>query len=866
VLSFAGSTASIEGSCPHKVARYVTSPIDVMRGKPSTAAVRAASAAVLRDLRRGDLARAVYGFRAVPHSGRTPALHEAMILACAHVPDAPAATAVLRSMPEPTLAAYAHVATAHCREHNHAAAVALLEELPAAGLPVDQRVLDGVARHVRNVRLPPRVSPQHTSSFFSSNKRPRQPPSERQLLLARLERLANAHADRDGLRSISLDTTGFFDDDSRNFAEWMASKNLGRQQSLNKIAASASAAAPEAGSARVLAANSISSMCAAGTFPSLNNVVLDEVVVNEGVARTVSSITAALRAASGNITSVDKAWRLVTEETAPCSDIGLLSTGVGAYLACGWRGNSRALDALTWWLDSHALDQAKVAATLNQSPTKLALLLTAATSALAASASSTPHRALETYETFISLPVPAFLSSLPLSGALFKILRHARLPLHLTVARIDDLREQHIQLDEQSFSLALAAILQSSAPAAEKWAYAKLWLGKMRAAGMPLTVHTYNAFAAQLRVLHNPEMASSLLGDMALDGVAPSASTYGLVFDSCVIPGPYTAHARRSALNTNVLLRMLRAIEDSMAVAAIPHSLASRLSLARAYAHLGETSIAFQQFEMYESMLSSTAGESGYAKSGLCGEDDDPSAKNGDQQRWGNAVSPFRTQRVYNQMLFNLAHCRCLTPAGPAAAFRMYDRMREANVLPNAATLEALLAACVRVGNTHRALEYASEFADLQAQTGEPFVLRCTGIECLLTTLSNSATPQAWAACEPLLEPSFAEQRRVQVSHRNPLNAQQVRPIVSTSVVELAVLAFARNRNKSAADRIIALTGFCPEEWEMALNGHGDFRRFRSARSARRDHKQREGDYVNGVACDSFVSALKDDHTFVVLT
>jgi hypothetical protein len=103
-----------------------------MRSNSSVSAARA-SIAVVSDLRRGDFARAVHGFRAVPQHSRSPALYEALIVACAHVPDAEAGAAVMRAMPEPTLAAYAHVATAHCRELNHAAAVTLLEELPFSG-------------------------------------------------------------------------------------------------------------------------------------------------------------------------------------------------------------------------------------------------------------------------------------------------------------------------------------------------------------------------------------------------------------------------------------------------------------------------------------------------------------------------------------------------------------------------------------------------------------------------------------------------------------------------------------------------------------------------------------------------------------
>jgi hypothetical protein len=714
-----------------------------------------------------------------------------------------------------------------------------------------------VARHVRNARFP--ATPQ-VAAPLSSIKRPWRPPSERQVLLARLNRLAKEHADLSpGLRYISLDTSGFFDDDGADSADWIATRNLAHQQSIS-LATSARSQPPR---------DTADQWSALVTRPRLARHAIRDNDTLQTCGTRVSSLTVALRSASGSISRVDCAWRSVVNDLSASSDPALLSAGVSAYLACGWRGNSHALDALAWWLDTHAHDRAEIAASLTHSPTRVALLLTSATSALAASASSSPHRALETYDALMSLPVRAFLTSIPLSGALFKILRHARLPLHFTVARIDEVREQHVQLDEQSFSLALAAILKSSAPAIEKWAFAQLWLGKMRAAGMPLTVHTYNAFAAQLRFVNDPEMATSLLRDMAEAGVAPSALTYSLMFDSCVIPGPYTAQSRRRALSTNVLLRMLRVIENSMSLAAIPHSTASRLSLARAYAHLGETSIALKCFDEYEVMLSTTAEEvhtNALQDNEVTNDDDAARACHERFAPHRNLSSPFHAQKVYNQMIYSFAHCRCLTPAEPAAAFRMYDRMRDVNIRPNALTLEALLSACVRVGDTDRAIGYATEFAAMQTQTSEPFLLRPAGVDCLFTALSNAGTQDSWDACEPLLDRSIAELKVTALAQRH-FHARDPRPFLSTKSIELAVLAFARRNNRGVAGRIISLTGICPADWEMALNGQCDFRRFRAARAARQRRQQGLEQVCERNEPDEFVNAvLNDDHHSVALT
>lgn len=779
---------------------------------------------VVRNLRRGDFPGGVCAFKLVSPAEQAacPALHEALVLACAHVPDAHAASAVLSAAPSPTLAAFSHCATAYIREQNPDAAVSVLEQMASTDLPLDPRIIDSVERVVRrSASFKAGVDPivysagkatAEKNSRQRPPRRPRAPSSETSSLLLRLERLSALGTDEPGLATVSLDPTGFFDEDGGDVLEWISSRNNDHEISLSL---SKTILAPERDTpSEAHSQNERSSRSAVPAYSINPDDPLGLRVHASERARTGSlrkrsgtgissrlSPDAALRNASGSLSRLDSLWNKVAKSPELYAEPTNLAAAVSAYLKCGWKGSIRAVDVVHKWLGAHASEPSSVfLESLSASPTRRAMLLTAATSALSASASSAPRRALAVADTLAHLSIPEFRSSLPLSGAIFKVLRHSRLSLPDTLDRLDRVREHFVQLDEQSFSLGLSAILECSASPAERWSSAKKWLGRMRLAGVPLTHHTYSALASQLRFLNNPEITTSLLRDMASAGVKPTPRIYGTIFDSCIASGHYTASSRRRALPSSSMLSMLRAVEGHMALSGVCHSSSSRFALSCALAHLGEVEEAMREF---------TRGTFSAI-----------------DEKW----SPSRLCREYNRMIFNFAHCRCATPDGPAAAFLIYDLMREAVVVPTAKTLEYLLAACVRLGDHYRAINYVKELAERDNVGESPLLLERSGIESLLAVLEKCANLDAWHSCRTVLCASLSASSR---------KLEPGKLCVAPSAVELAVIAFARRGHRDVCEEIISLAGVGDLEescWKLMLDGKGDFERVRRRRQRRLRH------------------------------
>lgn len=761
---------------------------------------------VVRHLRCGNFLPATAAFLKVPRDVQSsfPALHEALVLACAHVPDAHAAAAVLRDMPHPTLAAYAHVATAYCRERNPAAAVDLLEALPQSGLPLDPRVVESVARYARK---------EHARASAKSDggrgvnplKRPRNYRAQSPLL-RRLGELKAVHgSNAPGLSAISLSAADFFEDGGGDVDAWITSRNLEHELSMKltpnlrgKADARPSGPTPDSKSPPEILTSS-----GAGPKRAMEIVGAESLIGGSGIT--------AFHSSKGSISRTDELWNATRQDSIAFADTTILAAAVSSYLACGWRGNSRALDAVSSWLDEHSVEKRAsdadrpVAPSLLSSPTQRAMLLTAATSAIAASALAAPHRALEVCDALSALSVPAFDRSLPFCGAIFKVIRQCRLPLPETIDRIRERRVHLAQLDEQGFSLALAAILESSAPAPEKWAAAKKWVDDMRLAGINLTLHTYNAFVAQLRFMNDPELATSLLRDIAHSGLTPSAYTYSLIFGSCVVPGPYTHTSRQSALPSSTLLRVLQVVEEHMAEASVPHTRVSQLTLAKAYAHLGCEEKAVHHFDLgiQNEHAHASVRSAGPFENHLC-------------------THSSLDLRNFNQMIYSFAHSRCKSPDGPRAAFRLYERMRKRGIQPDLGTVQSLLAACVRIGDHKQAIRYVLEFVAAQDETQTQRSLGRSGLEALLAVLAKSASRSAWMKCEPLLTFSFSEYKRRQ---KTPVD-------VSQRAVEFAVLAYARRGHRDICEKLCAMSGYPLEDssWEVLLSGEGDFHRARSTR------------------------------------
>lgn len=767
---------------------------------------------VVQHLQRGDFPRAIAAFcRVSDEDARScPALHEALVLACAQVPDAHAASTVLAAAPSPTLASFSHCATAHIRERNIGAAVDVLERLQDSGLPLHPRIFEFVERaakrragaaHASWTRRKPRLAAPTVDPEVDAGKS--------LSLLRRLGRISRLKNGDPGLGAISLSGTDLLDSNGGGVTNWIMSRNAAHSQSL-LIAGEgrSSCGAVPLGSLEIASA-SVTESC---TSHSSSTIRRDNVSSSADPSSAHSSIPpeAAFRSARGKLSRIDSIWASVCTSPVDYQDSNYLAMAVSAYLSCGWRGSLRSLDAISLWLDVHARDpNSDVLASLSASPTRRAMLLTAVTSTLAASASTSAKRALAVYDAFSKLAVPTFYTSLPLSGAVYKVLRHSRLSLSETMSRIDRVRGQLVQLDERSFSMALSAILECAAPASEKWAVANTWVQKMREAGIPLTHHTYNAFALQLRYMNDPEMTSFLLRDMARSGVRPTAYTYGLMFESCIASGTYNANSRRHVLPTSSMLAMLEAIEGHMIILGVDHDPFSRFALARACAHLGQMKKAKELFNIALSSANSA---------------------NASQEK------PSQARREFNQMISTAAHCRCVAPEGPASAFDFFEEMQELSITPTASTLESLLAACVRLGDHTRGLKYVSLFDELRKDSGMSFLLRRGGVESLLAILAKAGNAAAWIDCELCLQQSF-----------EALEKQNFPPAVSRCAVQLAVLAFARRGERGICEKLIAMSGVGDLEesgWELALDGTGDFERVREVRR----RKQRVQQHVHNVA------------------
>lgn len=688
-----------------------------------TGAVSVSEADIVRDFRQGNFERGVRRFCKRPRAQRSNALHETVVLACAQVPDAAAAEAVLHAMPKPTMSAVANVVNAQCREQNVHAAIDTLERLPDWGLPMEHRIVAGVERAAR---------------------------------------IRAGAATRSGEENDALQRLGILTD---RFAVVRS-----RSRSRSTAPSAAELFAEDGGDCDAWLDG-----CRGASHPKRGGVSAPAPYFRRSLEYESS-----LRAASGDVGEVERLWAHACNDAQLSTEIGIMVAAVSAFISSGWTGSTLALDALMSWVTTKLLDQStgRGRSVYVDSPTYMALLVTSTTKALAAAARSSPQLALSAFDALWSMQLPGFSSSLPLSGAYFKVLQHAELPLDETRARIDALRERHIQLDEQSFSMALGAILRCDAFVADKLVAGKAWLDVMRSAGMPLTVHTYNLFAGQLRYCNDPDMVTALLRDMSNTGVTPTAVTYGLIFGACVIPGDYASQRRKNSLPVPVWIRVLQAMEEHMVAGNVAHTANSRLSLARAYAHLGCVDEAEKHFGAYESTVRST----------------------------DHSGNPRYLQSAYNQMIFNFAHCRDHRQEAPHAAFAVYEHMKAAAIRPSNGTLEALLVSSTRLGDAGAAVAIAADMSRKHSHVR----LHGKSIEYMLLALAQVCTVEAWESCVELL-------RR---SSEGLSDARAQRSIQSL------VLAYARQQQRGVCDDIIALTGGNIPDLDMVLAGR-EFSRFR---------------------------------------
>lgn len=495
-----------------------------------------------------------------------------------------------------------------------------------------------------------------------------------------------------------------------------------------------------------------------------------------------------LRDARGGPASVEAIWRDICKDESLQAEVGVVSAAVDAFLKCGEEGISRAVNTLMSWVRAHLFDSetGMGAQRYTSNPTAMALLLTGATKALAAAAPSHTELALSAYDVLSSMRLPAFDNSLPFTGTYFKILQHAYLPLDSTCARIDRAWCNHVQLDEQAFSMALGAILRCDAQVADKLQEGRRWVSTMRSAGIPLTVHTYNLLAGQVRYCNDPKLVTSLLADMRAARVKPTAVTYGLIFSSCVIQGDYGSPARRNALPVTLWSGVIEAMQEHMNSAGVAHTPYSLFSLARSYAHLGLVSRAVEYFDSFISLL------------------DDVTTHKRDSRKQ-------RLQESYSQMIFNLAHCRECSTHGPNTAVDMFRRMIKSGVTPSGDILDSLLVASVRTGAADEAIDLVQEF--VQQEYGLQIGL--SGMKHLLKAHTVLKKASLWEITLPVITG----------------NAELLKVPDLKSSIKALIVRFARGGHPDICNTIVELTDVHVPDLDLVFKGM-DFSRFRGERQS----------------------------------
>lgn len=674
---------------------------------------------IVRDFRQGNFERAIKRFCKRPPHHRSNALYETLVLACAQVPDAVAAQAVLHAMPTPTAPAVHQVITALCREHNVPAALDVLAKLPDWRIQLDERMIAVVTRAAARNSM-----------------------SNRGEEIKRLEELTAQQTIRKSTFR-PLSAADLFVENGGDCDQWLDDLNAG--------------------------------CCMARDMPQTTRNL-----------KKIISAEVALRAAKGDTTRVANLWKNMQRDEALGGEVGVMAAAVSAMVAASDTGGIAALNLLMTWVSSYLYDDksGEGRSCYTENPSAMALLITSVTTTLAATAKHAPRLALSAFDALWEMNLPKFRRSLPLAGAYFKVLQHAQMSLKETRSRIDTVREHHIQLDEQGFSMALGAILRCDERVVDKLAAGRAWTDVMKSAGIPLTVRTYNLFAGQLRYCNDPEMVSSLLSDMTSNGVVPTAVTYGLAFSACVVPGEYSSPSRKNTLPVSVWERVLAAMKEHMHVCGVSHTPNSRLSLARAYAHLGLTTKAVSEFEAFRRQV--------------------------DRAESHTIVTKNELEYAYSQMIFNLAHCRECSSNGPSVALYFCELMKDAGFPISDLVLNSIIVACTRMGRGKDAVDFVATSVDQNVS----LTLDISGLKHLLMAHAEVCEPKDWFRTRSLVLRALNE-------FASPDTSQLVKKLV---------ISFARNQHRDVCDDLMSVAQLEISDLDYVLRGR-EFLRFRSTGS-----------------------------------
>lgn len=706
-------------------------------------------------LQRGDVAGALQIY-AKAQRGTTwsQTTHDAIARACAEIPDARAAHAVLSACEHPSEALVTQVVSAQCREHGVDACNPLLATLAQRKIKPSTHMLRRIERMHRR------------RNQFSLSKDRRS---------TALTTLYNADTAQ-GPGAEEIQTHGRIYKQCDSEAHQHSAHGTDSGQDLGPATSSTNAAAPAS---------------------------------EAGDVRDVQCLTADLgtRETSEGASTEDS---LVATDARPRMDASVLLSTVEALLLEGRKGLDDAINLMQKWLDDASADLANASASLTQSRSTTARFVTLCSTLISEMAVDRSLDSVALYDSVSSLDIDMARSSIHLTGAYMKALRHAFLPTSQVLSRIRSTRTHMVQFDEQCFSLALSAILRSTGDHDIRWDAARQWRGVMRQAGIPWSEHSYRFLAAQIRYTGCPQSAASLLLSMDRSQTVPSATTYALLIESCILRPHQRYSIMNAGLSTNDVVKILAAIEEHMVRSNVKHTGWSELALASAYAHVGVVQKAVALYRKAE-------------ESARAAHDSDSASSNGRPNRRQRCHStPLGESRTLwaSRIIHHLAHARGEDNAAPLAALSLYERAKSSGYIPNGRTLESLLAACSRLGKRGQSIRLIEEIIDSAQNTSTELTLSTRGVEQIMIVLAAAPSGQAWDRTKGLLQRNI--ERLAALDERT----------VSDATVGILVTAFARAQESAVCEEIVAITGIDPPYWRMSLRGE-DFRRCRAGLGSR---------------------------------
>lgn len=437
--------------------------------------------------------------------------------------------------------------------------------------------------------------------------------------------------------------------------------------------------------------------------------------------------------------------------------VGLMTGLVGGFLDKGGkRGGILGKEYFVEWVKRNVVDgrSGKMKESFGKDKGAVGSVMATASKVLGANAMDSPRECLKLYDWLSEVGLPGFRRSLPLQTVQFLLLKYVGLPLENTLRRIRLARGRMLQFDEQAFSMAIAAILNSDGSRVEKLRAAQGVERMMRAAGVAKTVQTYSAYAKELRDHNDAMTAIHLLTDMEKEEVTPTAKTYSLLFHSFVTSGLFNYRKRFQTADPPILIEGLQTVVESMRDHKVSHSHQSSLSLAMACAHLGLDYEALDTFHYHLSLLPS----SDHSKS-------------------------------FTQMIHTAAHARIPS----SLPFTIFEKFRRRRLMASHLHLNALITASYRTLSSDQLTKTVQYFSRVSPE----FFPTLSAFSHLFDTIAIGADPELW--------------HNIRTSVEKYISIGKTRP--HEAAIKRAVISFYGIDRLDICEDILRVTAIHPVDW-----------------------------------------------------